>query len=110
MHALDPELDGLNGHDVPPTLLYGSVFPAVWSFQLALRARGLGTAPLYVADQPAVNQVVGAPRSERIASLLPVAFFTGREFQPAHRRPVGDVLSWELWGWDDPVEAPVSPP
>ncbi len=26
VYALDPELDGLNGHDVPPALLYGSVF------------------------------------------------------------------------------------
>ncbi|HEV3364987.1 MAG TPA: nitroreductase family protein, partial [Acidimicrobiia bacterium] len=73
VYALDPQLDRLDGQDVPPALLYGSVFPAVWSFQLALRARGLGTAPLHVADQAAVNQVVGAPPSARIASLLPVA-------------------------------------
>ena len=64
----------------PPALLYGSVLPAVWSFQLALRARGLGTAPLHVADQAAVNQVVGAvdvgsvlmaPVVERISELTP---------------------------------------
>lgn len=82
VYALDPELDGLDGKSVPPALLYGSVFPAVWSFQLALRARGLGTAPLYVADQAAVNEVVGAPQSAHIACLLPVAFFTGSSFQP----------------------------
>ena len=69
----------------------------MWSFQLALRARGLGSAPLYIPDQPAVNEVVGAPASARIASVLPVAYYTGTAFRPAPRRPVDDVLSWDRW-------------
>jgi nitroreductase len=108
VYALDPELEGLDAKDVPPALLYGSVFPAVWSFQLALRARGLGTAPLYVADQAAVNDVVGAPQSAHIACMLPVAFFTGSSFQPARRRPVDEVLSWDRWNWTDPPAGAVS--
>jgi nitroreductase len=94
-YALDPEPEG---RKLPPVLLYGSVFPAVWSFQLALRARGLGTTPLYVANEAAVAAVVGAPDGAYLASLLPVAYFTGDSFRPAARRPVEEVLYWNAWG------------
>ena len=103
-YVLDPDLDALEGA-LPPVLLYGSIFPAVWSFQLALRARGLGTSPLFVPDEPAVSAVVGAPESAHIASLLPVAYYTGESFKPAKRRPVEEVLSWNAW---NPVAGNVS--
>jgi nitroreductase len=96
-YVVDPDLDGLEGQSPPPVLLYGSIFPAVWSFQLALRARGLGTSPLFVADEAAVSAVVGAPENAHIASLLPVAYYTGESFRPATRRPVEEVLSWDQW-------------
>lgn len=92
-YALDP--DGLN---IPPVVLYGSIFPAVWSFQLALRSRGLGTTPLFVQNEAAVAEVVGAPPEARIAALLPVAYYTGESFKPARRLPVEDVLFWDHWG------------
>ena len=49
--------------------------------------RGLGTTPLYVADEPAIAALVGAPPTARLASLLPVAYFTGYTFQPARAAP-----------------------
>ena len=55
-YGLEPDEGAL-----PAPVLYGSIFPAVWSFQLALRSRGLGTTPLYVADEPAIAALVGAP-------------------------------------------------
>lgn len=82
----------------PPALLYGSIFPAVWSFQLALRSRGLGTAPLAVVNEGEVADVVGAPETAHIASLLPVAYYTGDTFKPARRLPVDEVLYWNHWG------------
>lgn len=97
-YVLDPHLEALEGQPPPPAAFYGSIFPAVWSFQLALRARGLGTSPLFVADEAAVSAVVGAPEDASIASLLPVAYYTGESFKPAQRRPVEDVLSWDRWG------------
>jgi len=97
-YVLNPNLEALEGQLPPPAALYGSIFPAVWSFQLALRARGLGTSPLFVADEAAVSAVVGAPEDASIASLLPVAYYTGESFKPAPRRPVEDVLSWDHWG------------
>jgi hypothetical protein len=44
-----------------------------------------------------VGMATQAPTDARIASLLPVAYYTGDTFQPAKRRPVEDVLSWDGW-------------
>jgi nitroreductase len=85
------------GVELPPAALWGSIFPAVWSFQLALRARGLGTTPLFVEDEAGVARVVGAPAGARLASLMPVAYTTGDTFRPATRRPLGEVLGWDGW-------------
>jgi nitroreductase len=87
----------LEDEQLPPVVLYGSIFPAVWSFQLALRSRGLGTTPLFVRDERAVAEVVGAPAGARLAALMPVAYYTGETFKPARRRPVEDVLFWDRW-------------
>ena len=97
-YVVEPDLPGLGDQQVPPVLLYGSVFPAVWSFQLALRSRGLGTTPLFVADEEALGRTLGAPANARVAALLPVAYFTGTTFRPAARRPLADVVSWDTWG------------
>jgi nitroreductase len=88
----------LEDGQVPPAVMYGSIFPAVWSFQLALRSRGLGTTPLYVRSERAVAEVVGAPEGARLAALMPVAYYTGETFKPARRRPVEDVMFWDRWG------------
>jgi nitroreductase len=84
------EVDG-----IPTPVLYGSIYPAVWSFQLALRSRGLGSTPLYVPAEAEIAAVVGAPATARLAALLPVAYYTGDSFRPAERRPVEEVLSWD---------------
>lgn len=97
-YILVPRLTGLDGQEPPPAVLYGSIFPAVWSFQLALRSRGLGTTPLFVAEDADVGDVVGAPDDARLACLLPVAFYTGDTFKPAPRRPVDEVVYWNRWG------------
>jgi nitroreductase len=77
---------------------FGSIYPAVWSFQLALRSRGLGacitTAHLGYEEQAA--EVLGIP-FERLTQvcLLPVAYYTGASFRPAKRRPMEEVVFWE---------------
>lgn len=47
--------------------------------------------------EAAVRDVVGAPDDAVLASLLPVAYYTGDSFKPARRRPVEDVLFWQRW-------------
>jgi nitroreductase len=97
-YVIDPGLEGLQGQPMPPALLYGSIFPAMWSFQLALRSRGLGTTPVFVTSEAQVSEVVGAPADSHLAGLLPVAYYTGSTFKPARRHPVEDVTFFDRWG------------
>jgi nitroreductase len=80
--------------------LLGSIYPAVWSFMLALRSRGLGstftTAHLLRAE--AVAALLGIPDTYAQTCLLPVAYTKGTEFRPARRRPVEEVVFWDRWG------------
>ncbi|HEY7439904.1 MAG TPA: nitroreductase family protein [Acidimicrobiia bacterium] len=79
--------------------LFGSIFPAVWSFQLALRSRGLGsvltTLHLPFADEAA--QLLDIPEGVVQTALIPVAYFTGESFHPAQRRPVEEITYWNGW-------------
>ena len=80
--------------------LYGSIFPAVWSFQLALRSRGLGscltTLHLRCADEAAA--LLGIPEGILQVALLPVAYTLGTDFKPASRPPVDSIVHWDGWG------------
>jgi nitroreductase len=82
-----------------------SIYPAVWSFMLALRSRGLGsvitTAHLYRRDEAAA--LLGIPGGYVQACLLPVAYYTGTDFKPAVRRPIDEVCF--LNRWDEPLPA-----
>ncbi len=78
---------------------YGSIFPAVWSFQLALRSRGLGsvltTLHLPVAERAAA--LLDIPAGVTQVGLIPVAYFTGDDFKPAARRPAEEITYWNGW-------------
>jgi nitroreductase len=78
----------------------GSIMPAVWSFQLALRARGLGSAltTLHLAYEKEAAELLGIPDGIMQCGLLPVAYTIGTEFKPAKRPPLDDVLHWNQWG------------
>jgi nitroreductase len=82
--------------------LYGSIFPAIWSLQLALRSRGLGssvtTSHLWYADE--VAELLGIPDGVEQVALLPVAYYTGETFHPADRLPVENVVHWDTWDAD----------
>lgn len=79
--------------------LYGSIWPAVWSFMLALRSRGLGSAltTMHLAFERAVGEALGIPDTVTQVGLLPVAYYTGETFQPAKRRPAEQVTYWDEW-------------
>lgn len=80
--------------------LYGSVLPAVWSFMLALRARGVGSAwtTLHLAYEKEAAELLGIPESVTQTALLPLAYFTGDDFKPAKRLPASAVTHWNEWG------------
>jgi nitroreductase len=80
--------------------LYGSIVQAGWSFQLAARARGLGSAwTTYHLDyEREVAELIGIPYAEVTqVALIPVAYSIGTDFRPAPRRPLESVLHWNRW-------------
>jgi nitroreductase len=79
--------------------LFGSIFPAVWSFQLALRARGLGSAltTLHLLNAQAAADLLGLPDDIMQVALLPVAYTKGTDFKRAARAPVSGITHWNAW-------------
>lgn len=79
--------------------LFGSIFPAVWSFQLALRARGLGSTltTLHLIDEQRAAGILGLPDNFVQAALLPVAYTKGTDFRRAARPPASEVTRWNRW-------------
>jgi nitroreductase len=79
--------------------VYGSVYPAVWSLQLALRARGLAScflaAHLRFADEVAV--IVGLPGDIGQAGMVAIAWPDRDDFRVARRRPVDEVVRFDRW-------------
>ena len=76
---------------------WGGVFPAVWSFQLALRSRGLGSATttLHLNYEKEVGALLGIPDTVKQIALVPVAYYTGTDFGAAPRRPIEEVTYWD---------------
>ena len=94
---------GLSGGELVDSAgLFGSIYPAVWSFQLALRSRGLGSAftTLHLPKARQAAALLGIPDGVVQTALIPVAYYTGDDFKPAVRRPVEQITYWN--GWKQP--------
>lgn len=78
---------------------YGSIVPAVWSFMLALRSRGLGSVytTLHLQQEQAAAELLGIPDTVTQVALLPVAYTRGDDFKAADRRPVEQVTYLNRW-------------
>ncbi len=78
---------------------FGSVVPGVWSFQLAARSRGLGSAwtTFHLAHESDVAAMLGIPATVTQVALLPVAHYTGDTFSPAPRRPAREITYRNAW-------------
>jgi nitroreductase len=89
-----PELAA--GNQAP---LWGSLLSAVWSYMLAARARGLGTAwtTLHLTYEREVADLLGLPADVRQGALVPTAYYTGETFRPAPRLPLEQVLHLDRW-------------
>jgi nitroreductase len=79
--------------------LWGSLLPAAWSYQLAARARGLGSAwtTLHLNYEREIGDLLGLPPEVRQGVLLPTAYYTGETFRPASREPLDQVLHLDRW-------------
>ena len=79
---------------------WASIYPAVWSFQLALRERGLASCITtnHLVFEREVAELLGIPfETTNQACLLPVAFSLGTEFKRAARRPAAEVTRVNVW-------------
>jgi nitroreductase len=85
------------GPNIAGASYYGSIFPAVWSFQLALRSRGLGSAltTLHLVHEREAAELLGLDYdSITQVALLPVGFTKGTDFRPAERPAPETIVSW----------------
>jgi nitroreductase len=79
---------------------WGSILPAVWSFMLAARSRGLGTTwtTMHLTYEREAAALLGIPYDRCAqAGLIPVAYTRGTEFKPVARVPVEKIVHWDRW-------------
>ena len=81
---------------------WASLFPAVWSFCLALRSRGLGscwtTLHLLGDGEKQAAEVLGIPYDKYSqGGLVPIAYTKGTDFRPAKRLPPERLTHWNGW-------------
>jgi nitroreductase len=90
-----PPLD----HQGNAAAYYGSVLPGVWSFQLAARSRGIGSAwtTFHLDHEAEVAEHLGIPPTVTQVCLLAVGYYTGDTFHPAPRRPATEVTFLNRW-------------
>lgn len=79
--------------------LWGSLLPAAWSYMLAARLRGLGTAwtTLHLDYELEIAALLGLPEDIRQGVLIPTAHTLGTDFRPAPRQPLEQVLHLDGW-------------
>jgi nitroreductase/ketosteroid isomerase-like protein len=83
---------------------WGSVVPALWSFMLALRSRGLGSAwtTLTLVREREVAELLGIPYEKWMqVGLFPVAYTKGTDFRITPRKPAADLTAWNGYSIDD---------
>jgi nitroreductase len=79
---------------------WASIIPAAWSFMLAARARGLGTAwtTFHLRHERAAAELLDIPYDQVMqAALIPVAYTVGTEFKPAVRNSLDTMAHWDHW-------------
>ncbi len=91
--------------------LFDSVIQSVWSFCVALRARGLGTAwtTAILSRQDDLAELLGIPDGVTQIAMIPVAWTTGTDFRKAPRHPAREVTAIDRFGhtWES---GPSDPP
>jgi nitroreductase len=92
-----PDTPGLP-HGVTASI-YGSILPAVWSFMLAARERGIGTCwtSLHLSYEKEIADLLGIPDEFAQVALIPIAYTRGTDFKAAPRMDLDKVLHTNSW-------------
>ena len=83
--------------------LFDSVIQASWSFSLALRARGLGSAwtTIHLSRAREIAELLAIPDGVTQIVLLPVGWTIGTDFKPAARRSPSAITWFDHWGYTE---------
>ncbi len=81
--------------------LFDSVIQSAWSFNLALRARGLGTTwtTLLNANVERLAEELAIPDGVTTIVTFPVAYTKGTDFKAVARRPAAEITYFDRWGY-----------
>ncbi len=85
--------------------MLGSILPGAWSFMLAARERGLGTAwtTIHLMFEEQAAEVLGIDyQSYTQCALITCGYSKGTNFKPAKRPPLETVLHWDRWEGEAP--------
>jgi nitroreductase len=80
--------------------MMANIVPAMWSFMLAARARGLGTCwtTVHLMMEQQAADVLGIPFDQvQQVCMSPVAYTQGTDFKPAQRPPADSIIHWDTW-------------
>lgn len=79
--------------------ILGSTLPAVWSFMLAARERGLGTCwtTLHLNHEKEVAELLNIPPGYAQLAMIPIAYTRGTDFREAPRKSLDKVLHTNDW-------------
>jgi len=88
-----------NADNASAASMYGSIFPAVWSFQLALRSRGLGSTltTIHLFKEAEAAKLLGIPDGVSQVALLPIAYTQGTGFKQASRPDPATITHFDQW-------------
>ena len=77
--------------------VYGSISPAMWSFQLALRSRGLGSAltTIHLFFEREVGDLLGIPEDVMQGTLMVVGYTKVTDFKIANWPTPKTISSFE---------------
>ena len=94
-----PTIIGVHDNSGRPGL-FDSVIQSVWSFSVALRARGLGTAytTAILGKQAELVELLGIPAENTPIAMIPVAWAKGTGFRQAPRYPAREIAFIDRYG------------
>ena len=79
---------------------FGSIIPAAWSFMLAARARGIGSAwtTLHLTQEKVVAELLGIPYEHYMqVACIQLAYTKGTSFKPAYRPDANTIMHVNEW-------------